>query len=764
MAVIEYIQFLKNVGKFESVNSGAQLPFSKLTLLYAENARGKTTLAAVLRSLGDGDPTPILERRRLSASDPPHVVIKTGATSPLIFQNGAWTSTLPNLAIFDDAFVAQNVCSGIDVQTEHKQNLHELILGAQGVALNATVQAHVTKIEEHNRNLRARSDAIPAASRGALSVDAFCELKPHPNIEDAIKQAQRNLSAAKSADAVRKAALFDAIGLPPFHLDAIDVVLKRDLPALAGKAAERVQAHFARLGEGSEAWIGEGMSRIGPQTDDTGICPFCAQDLRNSPLIDHYRAYFSQEYSNLKRDIEDQIALIRSTHGGDVPAAFERSIRVADQCRQFWKEFTTLPDVSIDSAEIARAWKTAREAVLAELRKKQAAPLDPAVLSPSALKAVASYRALRNSVAKISDSLLATNPAIQIIKEKAAGADVATLTSDLATLKAIETRHSSRIAPLCQAYLGEKKAKADTERLRDQARAALDNYRDAIFPAYERDINAYLEKFVAGFRLGSVSSVNTRGGSACTYSVVINNTPVTLTANAGQPSFRNTLSAGDRNTLALAFCFASLDRDPQLAQKIVVIDDPITSLDEHRSLTTVQEMRHLVNKVSQLIVLSHSKPFLCAIWEGADQLARSAIKITRDHDGSTLLAWDVNQDCITEHDRRHALVADYVRTHSATDERAVAAALRPILESFVRVAYPEQFPPGSLLGPFLGMCRQRLWGPDEVLNTANVDELRDILDYANKFHHDTNLAYETEVINDQQLQHFCRRVLNFTRR
>jgi wobble nucleotide-excising tRNase len=49
--------------------------------------------------------------------------------------------------------------------------------------------------------------------------------------------------------------------------------------------------------------------------------------------------------------------------------------------------------------------------------------------------------------------------------------------------------------------------------------------------------------------------------------------------NAIGPSFRNTLSAGDRNALALAFFFASLERDPQRAQKIVVIDDPISSLD-----------------------------------------------------------------------------------------------------------------------------------------------------------------------------------------
>ena len=63
---------------------------------------------------------------------------------------------------------------------------------------------------------------------------------------------------------------------------------------------------------------------------------------------------------------------------------------------------------------------------------------------------------------------------------------------------------------------------------------------------------------------------------------------------AGEPSFRTTLSSGDRNTLALAFFFASLELDTALPDKIVVIDDPMTSLDEHRSLATVQEMRRLL--------------------------------------------------------------------------------------------------------------------------------------------------------------------------
>jgi ABC-type branched-subunit amino acid transport system ATPase component len=114
--MLDRIQLLRNVGQFDSVDAGARLPLSKLTLLYAENGRGKTTLAAILRSLSTGDATFISERHRLSATNTPHVVIGANGTS-FFFQNDAWSANLPDLAVFDDLFVAQNVCSGIDIQT-----------------------------------------------------------------------------------------------------------------------------------------------------------------------------------------------------------------------------------------------------------------------------------------------------------------------------------------------------------------------------------------------------------------------------------------------------------------------------------------------------------------------------------------------------------------------------------------------------------------------------------------------------------------------
>lgn len=761
---IERFQLLRNVGQFDSVTSGAQIPLTRLSLLYAENGRGKTTLAAILRSLSTGDPKLIDERQRLGSANPPHIVLSS-AGAAIMFQDSAWSAPHPHVVVFDDAFVAANVCSGIAIETVHKQNLHELILGAQGVALNSTLQGHVAKVEEHNRALRLKGDAVPAVARGTLTVDAFCGLAADPAVDAKIETAHRNLSAARSADAIRLRPALAALSLPAFDLDALNALLARNLPHLEADAAARVRAHLRSLGRGGETWVGDGMARIpGASTGHADeICPFCAQDLGASPLIRHYQAYFSDAYEALKNAITEVGQGINATHGGDVPAAFERAVRVAIEGREFWRPFTDIPDIDVDTAAVVRAWGAARDAVLTILRAKAAAPLEQAVLSPEALAAVAAYDIHRTTIAELSAALLARNAPIAIVKEKAAGANVATLAADLAKLAAIKARHEPVVAALCADYLGEKAAKKVTEGLRDQARAALDQYRQNIFPAYEAAINEYLGRFNAGFRLRSVTSVNNRGGSSASYSVLINNVAVALTADGG-PSFKNTLSAGDRNTLALAFFFASLDQDAQLAQKIIVIDDPMTSLDEHRLLTTIQEMQRLYDRVSQMLVLSHSKPFLCAIWEGADKVTRSAMRITRDGAGSTLAVWDVRQDCITEHDRRHEMVREYIGAGNPANERAVAAALRPILEAFMRVAHPATFPPGALLGPFIGICQQRHGQPSEVLSLAHTVELRALLDYANRFHHDTNPAWETAAINDLELLGFANRTLAFASR
>ncbi len=767
--MINRLQLLRNIGQFDSVDSAANIPLARLTLVYSENGRGKTTLAAVLRSLATGDPMPIAERRRLAAQHPPHVVIECSGGPPwAVFENNAWNRTLPNVVVFDDVFVDENVHSGLAVQAQHRQNLHEWILGAQAVALSQQLEVLVRQIETHNAALRTKASAIPAVDRGPISVDDFCALPAREDIDVAIQEAERNLAAAREQDAIRTAPPFELLILPGFDLATIESVLQQDLPALDAATLARVQAHLAGRGKGGEQWVADGMRRVpqGPGSAARGTCPFCAQALQGSPVIQHYRAYFSDTYTELKRTVSEALAAVNRAHGGDLAAGFERAVRVAVERRQFWSRFCEVAEFTLDTAAIVRDWRAAQEAVVAQLAAKQAAPLERMELSDETRAPVATFEAHRHTIATLNQRLQEANQAVDVAKERAATANSTVLAADLARLKAVKARHAQANAALCVEYLRERAAKDATEQQRDQVKAALEQHRTTVFPGYQTSINLYLERFNAGFRLDRVTYANTRGGPTCTYNVIINNTPVAVGGAdpaPGTPSFRNTLSAGDRNTLALAFFFASLDQDVQLANKVVVIDDPISSLDEHRALTTVQEIRRLAERAAQLIILSHKKPFLCRLWEGTDPTMRAALEVVREGQGSTLRGWNAALDSITEHDRRYAHLREFLDRGTA-DLREVAGSIRPHLEAFLRVACPEDFPPGSLLGPFLNTCRQRLGTPLEILDKDATRKLEELVDYANRFHHDTNPAWETEAINDGELRGFVERALRFARR
>jgi len=66
-----------------------------------------------------------------------------------------------------------------------------------------------------------------------------------------------------------------------------------------------------------------------------------------------------------------------------------------------------------------------------------------------------------------------------------------------------------------------------------------------------------------------------------------------------------------------------------------------------------------------------------------------------------------------------------------------------------------------LLGPFRNRLANLVAAGTPVIAAGRLQELGEITEYANKFHHDTNPAWETEHISDAELLDFVNRVLIF---
>ena len=445
-------------------------------------------------------------------------------------------------------------------------------------------------------------------------------------------------------------------------------------------------------------------------------------------------------------------------------AALQRVLQEEHDKRKFWARYFEPPAFDLDLDHLASAWSDLRCDLLAALDTKAAAPLEPVSFTES-VRNVARYRELADAVLTLSASLVEQNSSVLQAKEHATAGSAQTAQARLERLLTIQRRFQPEIDAACKDYLAAQKTKTEAEQEKARVRTALDQHRTCVFGASETAINRFLDTFNADFTLDKLRPSDARGVPSSTYGVRVNNHSVALNPSlTPSPSFRTALSAGDRNTLALAFFFASLEQR-DLRDTIVVIDDPISSLDDARALATAQEIRKLDGQCRQLIVLSHSRSLLCQLWEKAAKDTTATLEI-RDAgaDRSTLAPWDIEAAAVTEFDRLHRLVRNYA-DNAQGDPQRVAQALRILLESFLRVAFVKHFKPGSMLGNFLQRARQALTDGSPILPEQAIQELDDLREYANRFHHSTNQWSWFEAlanVNDRELRGYALRVLRFT--
>jgi len=173
---------------------------------------------------------------------------------------------------------------------------------------------------------------------------------------------------------------------------------------------------------------------------------------------------------------------------------------------------------------------------------------------------------------------------------------------------------------------------------------------------YEIGINRYLENFGAGFKIVDVGKTYIGVKPNLNYYISINNKTVDLGDEKAQeenPCFKNTLSDGDKSTLAFAFFLTRLDQDTDLAKKTVIFDDPISSLDNHRKGCTCQEIARISGLAKQVVVLSHDQYFLRMIWAPpADQAKIKTLKIDRSgKEESIIVEWDIERETRGEYFR-----------------------------------------------------------------------------------------------------------------
>jgi wobble nucleotide-excising tRNase len=74
--MVEKFITIKNVGKFIDYSAPHRVDLKKYNIIYGENASGKTTLSAILRSLKTSDGDYIVGRRTIGTFDDPEIKVR----------------------------------------------------------------------------------------------------------------------------------------------------------------------------------------------------------------------------------------------------------------------------------------------------------------------------------------------------------------------------------------------------------------------------------------------------------------------------------------------------------------------------------------------------------------------------------------------------------------------------------------------------------------------------------------------------------------
>jgi len=757
MTITKFVS-IKSVGRFQNYNAAGDVVLKRVNLIFAENGRGKSTLCAILRSLQSNDPAHVLGRATLGSPAVPEICLLTDA-GMVSFKTKVWSQPLPQLAIFDATFIAENVFSGDAVDLEHKRNLYRVIIGKQGVTLAQEVNQIDADIRAATSTLKLKRAAIEGRVPAGIGFDAFLALASDPAIDEKITAKERELEGVQQSAQLKARAGLSEITLPVVGLD-FEKTLTRTITDLSADAESRVAAHLAshEMERNGERWLQEGLGYI-----RNNSCPFCDQKLEGVGLIAVYRAFFGEAYNSLKEAISYHRSILNTLFGDRAIGDFEKITAGNDAAVEFWGRFVSISAPQLSPAQsIGPALREMRDAAIELCDRKASAPLENIEANDRYLKAAFAMKALQASVAAYNAAVRTANEAVAAKKASLEGASADNIQRELQRLKAVKSRHSKECGAACTEHETAVKAKETLEGKKAAARTKLDAHTKTVITTYEKTINKLLGDFQAGFRITGTKHAYPGGVPSSEFQILINDTPVSLgdgKTPLSQPSFRNTLSSGDKSTLALAFFMAELEHDPTKADRIVIFDDPFNSQDAFRKDHTVQKIRKCGTECKQVIVLSHDQSFLKRLFDRLREqsVEHKCLHLTRvGHSNTVMTAWDIEE--ATQMQQRadiHALSNFYNAAEGKP--RDVVKKIRPVLETYARSLYPTQFEDDDTLGVVCGKIRDA--GSSHGL-TPVLSDLTEINDYTKRYHHGENDKAASEPISDIELQGFVAKTLS----
>ena len=759
--MITKVRRLKSIGKFYDFSEKANsLDWHKNTFVFAPNAYGKTTLVNVLRSLRDNDPKLIRARKTLGAAAEPEAIIVIDSANH-VFTGTKWERQYPAIQIFDVPFIHTNIVTH-EIGHEHKKNIHKIIIGVEGVKLAEELTALKTSEKAKNQEV---TGFVEQFKRGGfkLLLDAFLAIPPTDEavVDSRIQKLEQDIKSKDSETVVQGLGYLRQMTTPPFDLSTARIVATKKLTSVHEAAEKQVLAHIDRnFKDKTQAmqFIRQGVDLL--QAD----CPLCGQDLKNATaLLNAYREFFNEAFQIHQQSIAAQVeAFAKWNLDNDLTVLVSHhnaNLATLNKWEPYLRAFV-LPDAATVVEKYRFRLVELKGKVQSELEKKQKDPNADADLSQ--------FDAFTARLAEMKTAIEAYNTTVTVFTDKAKHyvanlpkSDVASIREALAKEQNIKMRFAPEWKKWAADYPVAKKGANDLLNQKNVKQKELETYSKTIFDTYQIRINQLLETLGTDFTItGLTGKTDERANESYSdFGFLILEHPVPLSARQDDmPCFRNTLSEGDKSTLAFAFFIAALEKTPGLDKQIVLFDDPLSSLDETRREATARLLLALSPSVNQLNVFTHKRDFLYML---CDKMPENKILHIRTDmkNGSRLEVFNVEEERKSDHARMIEEMERYIKEDFGPSADAMQGNLRKLFETVLKTKYYRILAVDIKSNRGLATILTTLFN-EGLLLEALKPRLFDLCSVANGSHHGEIVDATTKKLSRDELIPLIREALD----
>lgn len=754
--MLKRISHVKGIGLLHDAD-GRQHTLQKGALVYAENGRGKSTLASILRSVSTNDVDIINGRTTVDGTIAPEVELHFDSGHKVQLQSGAWSESRPELLVFDAEFIERNVHSGGTVNPTHRKNLLEFALGEGAVVARTQLDAAMIAAKRASDEVKGIEKELSGHHNG-VSLAQFEAMGVIDKPDEKISGLRKRLEAATSIVEIKGRLAPSPIELPNLNLESLFQILGTALNDIHEDAERVVREHVEHIGDvATEHWISQGQ---GLEREEN--CPYCGQSLDGVELIKAYRTFFNAAYDELKKKVAVLEQGISVRTSDSIVEHFSAQTSAAQAQATAWQEQVRLEGITFDASGALKVLSQLREFLLDLARRKVMNPAEAIGTDAQKAEAVSLWEQLLQMMSQSNRMIVVATEAIKDYKKQLEAENSVLLKQEILCIELAVKRQAAAIVTHFSELNAARATARTAEKNKQKEKAKLDAIMAETLRKYEQAINHLLARFGAAFSIHAMSSNHRGGAPRSEYGLVLRGRPISI--DRGTPSFATVLSEGDKRTLAFAFFVASVLADNNLAQKIVVIDDPMCSLDLNRKQQTRKVLKDIYSGAEQLVVLAHDIYFLRDLRDDLVKDGQPSVAVMQliyaANNYTNFAGIDLDKECASKYYRDHRLLSDFVSGQAVGDARAVAKAIRPLLEGYLHRRFPGLLPKDQMFGGVVAMIRDSVQSSPLAYAQDLIDELNEINGYAGQFHHNTNPDAESAPLVHHELRVFAGRALN----